>query len=350
MKIKTIELRQNQRVDLGKAAPIPAPFSLYLEPTSLCNMRCDFCPTGDANLRKQRPNGMMDLALVEKLVRDIQNWGIQLRRINLYKDGEPTLHRQFVEMVRMLKAGNVAKELWTKTNGLALNPDYNQRLIDSGLDMIGVSINAVSGEGYLKVTRTKLDYDKLVAGVTDLCERARGTNVRVLVKIADSGFTPAEIDKFHHDFRAAQYLSVEQLHGWAASDAKDWTLGTNPTTFEGAALVDKVACPLPFFMLTINWNGTVGLCNDDWLHATLCGDIRTRTLKEIWQGDELRKLRLMHLEARRSENKACGNCSNLRTLPDNIDASRLEIWRRIMGAEARPVPGLETGEAARVAG
>jgi len=66
---------------------------------------------------------MMDLALVEKLVRDIQNWGIQLRRINLYKDGEPTLHRQFVEMVRMLKAGNVAKELWTKTNGLALNPD-----------------------------------------------------------------------------------------------------------------------------------------------------------------------------------------------------------------------------------
>ena len=336
MKINTIELRQNERVNLGKAAPIPAPFSLYLEPTSLCNMRCAFCPTGDADLRKQRPNGMMALSLVEKLVRDIQDWGVQLRRINLYKDGEPTLHKQFVEMVQILKAGNVSKELWTKTNGLALDPDYNKRLVASGLDMIGVSINAVSSEGYMKVTRTKLDYDKLVAGVNDLCEQARDSNVRVLVKIADSGFSAEELEKFHTDFRSAQYLSVEQLHGWAASDTKDWTLGTNPTTFEGAALVDKVACPLPFFMLTVNWNGTVGLCNDDWLHATLCGDLRAQSLKDIWQGEELRKLRLMHLEARRHENKACGNCSNLRTLPDNIDASRLEIWRRMTGLSEAP--------------
>ncbi len=329
MKIQTIDLRQNKRVNLGEAAPLPAPFSLYLEPTSLCNMRCEFCPTGDANLRKQRPNGMMDLALVEKLVADIKDWGIQLRRINLYKDGEPTLHKQFVEIVETLKRGAVARELWTKTNGLLLNPDLNQRLIGSGLDMIGVSINAVSGDGYMRVTRTKLDYDRLVAGVTDLCERAKSANVRVLVKIADSGFTPEEIQKFHSDFAAAQYLSVEQLHGWAASDAKDWTLGTNPTTFEGAALTDKIACPLPFFMLAVNWNGTVGLCNDDWLHATLCGDLRKQSLKDIWHGEELRKLRLMHLEDRRRENRACGNCSNLRTLPDNIDAHRLGIWKRM---------------------
>ncbi len=344
MKIKTIELRENQRIDLGKAAPIPAPLSLYLEPTSLCNMRCEFCPTGDAMLRRERPNGMMDIALVEKLVRDVREWGVQLRRINLYKDGEPTLHKQFIEMVQILKAGGISKELWTKTNGLLLNPDYNQRLLDSGLDMIGVSINAVSAEGYLKVTKTKLDYEKLVAGVTDLCDRARDTNVRVLVKIADSGFTPDEIRKFHEDFKAAPFSSVEQLHGWAATEHKDWTLGTNPTTFEGANLVDKIACPLPFFMLAINWNGTVGLCNDDWLHATVCGDIRKQTLKEVWQGEELRKLRMMHLQARRGDNKACGNCSNIRTLPDNIDANRLEIFQRLTNErDANPASSIADG-------
>ena len=332
MKIKTIELRENQRLHLGNASPLVAPLSLYLEPTSLCNMRCEFCPTGDAHLRRRRPNGTMDLSVVTKLVRDIQDWGIQLRRINLYKDGEPTLHKQFIEMVQILKEGGVSKELWTKTNGLLLNPDYNQRLIESGLDMIGVSINAVSGDGYLKVTKTKLDYEKLVAGVTDLCERARGTQVRVLVKIANSGFSPDEIRKFYDDFSAAELLSVEQLHGWAGSEQKDWTLGTNPTTFEGGALVDKIACPLPFFMLAVNWNGTVGLCNDDWLHATICGDVRTQTLKEIWEGDELRKLRVMHLAAKRRDNAACGNCSNLRTLPDNIDAHRLEILQRLTDA------------------
>ena len=331
MKIKTIELRENQRTHLGKESPLPAPLSLYLEPTSLCNMRCEFCPTGDTVLRRRRPNGNMDLSTVSKLVRDLKDWGIQLRRINLYKDGEPTLHKQFIEMVKILKEGAVSKELWTKTNGLLLNSDYNQRLIESGLDMIGVSINAVDGDGYLRVTKTKLDYEKLVIGVSDLCNRARGTGVRVLVKIVDSGFNQDEIKKFYNDFKDAQYLSVEQLHGWAASDQKDWTLGTNPTTFEGGPLVDKIACPLPFFMLAVNWNGTVGLCNDDWLHATTCGDIRTQSLKEIWEGEELRKLRIMHLEGRRRDNSACGNCSNIRTLPDNIDPERMEILQRIRG-------------------
>jgi radical SAM protein with 4Fe4S-binding SPASM domain len=348
MKINKIELREHQRVHLGKAAPLPAPLSLYLEPTSICNMRCEFCPTGDPVLRRRRPNGTMDLALVEKLVRDVQDWGVQLRRINLYKDGEPTLHRQFIEMVKILKQGAISRELWTKTNGMLLDPEYNQRLIESGLDMIGVSINAVDGEGYLRVTKTKLDYDKLVAGVTDLCQRARGTGVRVLVKIANSGFSQDELDKFHSDFKEAQYLSVEQLHGWAASDQKDWTLGTNPTTFEGGALVDKVACPLPFFMLAINWNGAVSLCNDDWLHATTCGDIRGQTLKEIWQGEELRKLRIMHLEGRRKDNAACGNCSNIRTLPDNIDLERTEILQRVKNAPA--VSPVDVMPASRVMG
>lgn len=329
MKIKTIELRQSQRVDLARQAPLAVPLSLYIEPTSLCNMRCEFCPTGDTELSKRRPNGVMDLEVLSKLVNDIQDWDLQLKRINIYKDGEPTVHPRFLEFVRILKEGAISEELWTKTNGRLLNPEYNQKLIESGLDMIGVSINAVSREGYLRITKTKLDYDKLVAGVMDLCEQAKGTNVRVFVKIADSGFSPEEIEKFHDDFSGAPITAVEQLHGWAASDTKDWTLGTNPTTFEGAPLSDKMVCPLPFFMLAMNWNGTVSLCNDDWLHATVCGDIRTQSLKEIWEGDELRKLRKMHLEGRRHENPACGNCSNLRTLVDNIDASRLDILRRL---------------------
>ena len=273
----------------------------------------------------------MEMAVFEKLVDDLRSWGVELRRVNLYKDGESLLHPRFAEMVRLLKSSGVTREAWIKTNGLLLEPELNRQLIESGLDFIGVSVNAVDAEGYWTVTQTKVDYEKMVEGVRDLYER-RG-RCRIYVKIADAGFTEGQKRKFLDDFGPiSDSCAIEQLHGWSASGMKDWTLGTNPTTFEGGPLVEKIACPLPFFMLAVNWNGTVSLCNEDWLHATICGDLREQSLREIWEGERLRELRRMHLEGRRSDNAACRDCYYLRTLPDNIDASRQEMLRRLDAA------------------
>ena len=99
MKIQAIELRERRRVDLGASAPLSKPLALYVEPTSLCNMRCTFCPTGDSKLRRIRPNGFMDFSILEKLVEDLRAWGVELHRVNLYKDGEPLLPRDRREEV-----------------------------------------------------------------------------------------------------------------------------------------------------------------------------------------------------------------------------------------------------------
>jgi len=45
-------------------------------------------------------------------------------------------------MIKYLKEANVSEKIWTKTNGLLLNPDLNDKLINSGLDMIGISVIA----------------------------------------------------------------------------------------------------------------------------------------------------------------------------------------------------------------
>ena len=198
MKIQAIELRERGRVDLGANAPLSKPLALYVEPTSLCNMRCTFCPTGDPKLRRIRPNGFMEMAIFEKLVDDLRSWGVELRRVNLYKDGESLLHPRFAEMVRLLKSSGVTREAWIKTNGLLLEPELNRQLIESGLDFIGVSVNAVDAEGYWTVTQTKVDYEKMVEGVRDLYER-RGS-CRIYVKIADAGFTEGQKRKFLDDF------------------------------------------------------------------------------------------------------------------------------------------------------
>lgn len=329
MKIKTIDLRRlEERTPLNEVIPLATPFSLYIEPTNWCNLGCRFCPTGWKALRDRRPNGMMPFDLFRRIVDQIGAFDARLKMVNLYKDGEPLLHKQFPEMVQYLRQADVVEKIWVTTNGFPLSPELNARLAQCGLDYMRISVNHVTDAGYLDITQRKVKYDDLVAGVADMFERQR--TFKIVAKILDTGFSPDEIAKFCADFEPiTDYYSIEYPHGWSASGTMDFKLGTDANTFEGGPRVKKVACPLPFYMLGINWDGTVSLCNEDWMHQTVVGDLKMETLKEVWNGERLRAARLMHLEGRRAENIMCGNCDYLQTLPDNIDPWREELARRI---------------------
>ncbi len=86
-KIQAIDLREKSRAKLWEVTPLPAPYSLYIEPTSHCNLRCLFCPTGYKEYAGMRPNGLMDYDLFCKIVDDIKEFDRKLKRVNLYKDG-----------------------------------------------------------------------------------------------------------------------------------------------------------------------------------------------------------------------------------------------------------------------
>ena len=40
------KLNLDQRVALQEVIPLETPFLLYVDPSSACNFRCQFCPTG----------------------------------------------------------------------------------------------------------------------------------------------------------------------------------------------------------------------------------------------------------------------------------------------------------------
>lgn len=329
-RIEAMNLRVKERADLAEVIPLSTPFVAYIEPTNLCNFRCRFCPTGDRELLKKvgRPEGVMPFDLFRKLVDDMKQFDRKFKAVHLYKDGEPLLNKQFPEMVRYLKDANVVERIWTKTNGALLNPELNQRIIAAGIDIVGISIEAVSTESYQEIAGTNVDYDALRENVRDL-HRCRG-KCEIYVKIANSGLSQQKIDKFYADFEPiADYVSVEGLMGWSNSGMKDFTLGTGPTTFDGSPLQSKTVCPYPFYAVAINFNGTVSLCCADWSHGTVVGDVHRDSLKSIWNGQRLFDFRKMHLEGRRCDNPACGDCYYLRCAPDNIDEQRLAILEKL---------------------
>jgi radical SAM protein with 4Fe4S-binding SPASM domain len=338
-RVESKDLRAQKREPLEKVVPLSGPFLAYIDPTNVCNFKCQYCPTADKGLLKQvgRPDGLMTMAMFEKIVEDLKKFPNKLRLCSLYKDGEPTLNKHLPEMIRMVKDAGVAERVWTKTNGTRLEPGLNRRLVEAGLDMICVSISAVDAVKYKEIVGVAADYDKLVAGVRDLYEH-RG-ELEIYVKIAESPqLTKEDLQKFFDDFSPiATHISVEKLMGWSYSNLKDWTLGTNPTTYDGLPFTPKVACPLPFYVVAINWNGDVSMCANDWALKTVVGNVGEESLVDIWNGDRAFEFRKMHLEGRRSENAACGDCFYQKILPDNIDAHRDVMLANITKArDARP--------------
>lgn len=194
--------------------------------------------------------------------------------------------------------------------------------------MIGISVKQLSGEGYIRIAGTKVDYQKFLDNLQDLFEK-RG-NVKIFISIADTLLSKEEREKFFNDFEpVSDYVTIEGLHNWTfASDERDFRLGTN-NSLDGTPLQWKLACPLPMYMLAFNYNGTVSVCNDDWEHKTLIGDVTRQTVREIWNSPERLEFLKLQLEGRRSENKACANCQALETLPDNIDEDRFTILENI---------------------
>ena len=329
-RIEAKDLRCRKREPLAEKIPLAAPYVVYIEPSNLCNFKCIFCPTGDPALleKVKRPAGNMSMELFRKIVDELAELKMELRLVNLYKDGEPLVNPHFPEMVAYLKQSGIARRIWTKTNGALLKPELNRRLIAAGLDWIGISVEAVSAEGYWKVAGVKLDYERFRENIADLY-RNRG-NCEVYIKIADSGLSAEQIERFYRDFSdICDFCAVEKLMGWSYSDAKDFTLGTAPETYDGLPFTEKEVCPYPFYVIAFNFNGTVSLCGNDWSHSTVVGDASVEKVADIWNGERLFEFRRMLLEGRRCENRACGNCYYLKIVPDNIDAERERILARL---------------------
>lgn len=327
MRIQPRDLRDKKRVNLWEVVPLPAPLVMWIDPSNLCNIRCVFCPTGDKTLRKQRPNGIMEFSTFCQIVSDLQEFPKKVRRINLYKDGEPLVNLRFADMTKYLVDSGVTDQVWSKTNGLLLNPILNKAIVRSGLKLLGISVNAVTEEGYRKVCNTKICYDMFRDNIADLYS-IRG-NMKISIKIGDTGLTQEELDKFYADFEdRCDYISVEGLHGWSNSSIKDFRLGTD-NSFDGNPIVDKIACPIAMCALSVNWNGDVTPCNEDWMHYNLLGNIKDEHLLDIWHGKKLFEFRKMHLENNRWNNKACGECHYSSVLPDNIDGHLEEILEKL---------------------
>ena len=131
-------------------------YPLYVEIslTSACNHRCRFCaPKFFLNYKPE----YMDTATIKKTIKDMANCGV--KAIMFGGEGEPTLHKDFVDIVKYTKDCGI--DVSITTNGVLFNNKIANELLPI-LTWIKFSVDSGSGEDYSYLHGTKKSDYKIV--------------------------------------------------------------------------------------------------------------------------------------------------------------------------------------------
>jgi MoaA/NifB/PqqE/SkfB family radical SAM enzyme len=310
------------RTRLETVIPLSTPFVLFVDPSSACNFRCKFCPTGDRTLIKKtgRWQGIMEFDLYKKIIQDLKEFDCPLKVLRLYKEGEPLLNPHLPDMIRYAKQNGIADYIDTTTNGSLLSNDLSLRLVDAGLDRINISVDGISDEQFLEFTRTKVNFKHYVENIRFLYNNRQ--NCEICVKIAGDFLSDKEKQCFFDVFGdISDRIFIENIAPcWPEFDVEQRTGAKMSTGIYDNPLSVVNTCPYIFYSISVNSDGSVSLCFLDWARKLIIGDVRRQSLRDIWFGSDLYYYQMMNLKGNRLKIPVCNTCGQLsHCLPDNID-------------------------------
>jgi radical SAM protein with 4Fe4S-binding SPASM domain len=321
------------REPLGSSIPLSTPWVIFVDPSDICNFNCRFCPSGDLDLLRKvgRKIEVMEFNLYKKIIKDICEFDKPIKVLRLYKDGEPLLNKNFADMIKYAKESGCCDKIDTTTNASMLNPERNLEIIEAGLDRINISIEGVDDEQYVRLSNYRINFDEFVKNIEHFYDNRNGCEM--IIKINGDLILEEDKQKFYDIFGdICDGISIEHTMGcWYGFDMGD-IKPNNKLGIYGQPLQEVDVCPYVFYSMSINSNGTASLCFLDWARKLLIGDVKKESVKDIWNGDKLRKYQELFLQNKRKEHPICSNCMQLSYgMPVDLDKHSKELFKKLRG-------------------
>lgn len=192
---------------------------VQIEVTTCCNAACIYCPHTLARERWQSTH--FPLTLFHGLLPSLSHTNL----VFLQGWGEPLLHPDFFEMVRLCKKRN--KMVGFTTNGLLLNKEIIHTIVDLKVDILGVSFAGTTPSTHNRI-RKGTDFDTVVAALKCLRRiKAERKTTKPVVHLAYI-MLASNFDELSRITRLAKKVGAEQVV------ASNLTLIQEPQLFQEA--------------------------------------------------------------------------------------------------------------------
>lgn len=277
------------------------PRYIEVETVNVCNARCPMCTIIDWT-RKSKP---MTDEIFEKISKEVIEHKSELKRISLYRDGEPLLDRKLADRVAILKNGGV-KDVAISTNVSMLTKEKARDLLNAGIDLVILSIDSLKKEVYEGI-RLGLKFDNVLSNALNfikLRDQIRPeTKIWVRMIRQQSNYDEwQEYEKFWSEkVSNNDRVYYHYIFNWGNQlrDFKPVAKSYEP----------NLPCVALWSLLVIFSNGDVPLCNVDFNKKHGVGNVMTSSIKELWQSRFMNEKRNMHLSGKKGEIDICKNCN-----------------------------------------
>lgn len=289
------------------------PFSISIEPTTACNLRCPECPSG---LRAfSRPTGNLRADFFRKTIDELHR---DLSFLIFYFQGEPYINPDFLDMVQYASQRGIYTI--TSTNGHFLNEENARKTIESGLDRLIISVDGSTQEVYEQYRKSgKLEVvlqgaRNVVKWKKELKSKTPHLIFQFLVVRPNEHQIP-EIYKLAEEIGIDEVrLKTAQIYDYAQGNPlipKQDRYSRYRKQADGSYRIKNQLlnhCWKLWHACVITWDGVVVPCCFDKDAKYRMGNLQEQSLREVWQQQPYREFRQQLLKGR-DKIDICTNCT-----------------------------------------
>lgn len=258
--------------------PLAFPEHLDIESTNNCFLSCPMCP----HHKMTREKGFLQWDTLITVLRQSEG---KVKDCYFHQVGEPLLHPEIIPMVRAIKNAG----LWVSlsTNGVLLTEELFLMLSGAGLDHITLSLESTN-EGSYSGIRVGASYSVVRNNIDRAIKIRRsmvnGPHIELqLIPMVGNAEVAEDFRKMYDSIlNGIGNVYFKEYCVWAG-EIPDLRVEKKPSTHRTCTMIN--------YSLTVQWNGDVVLCCLDYDGTTRIGNVREKTLEELWNGPEIIKAR-----------------------------------------------------------
>lgn len=275
------------------------PGKIQIETTAACNANCIMCP--HSSIKRSKTH--MPYALYKKIIDECAENSGRVTEVLPFLNGELFLTPKWEDYLSYAREKLRKARLSVFTNGSLLNEANVAKLLEILPDHINISFDGTDKATYEGIRRN-LRFEEVEGNIRAFISKRNSMGLKkpaVTISIVEMERTAAGIPAFVQRWKGiADSVSVEPYNTWAGNVGD-----MSGSSKEGRP---RVPCPRLWYNLTVLNSGKVALCCLDHEGKVELGDLNTRSIAEVWNGEALAGVRRAHEEGAYGGLPLCGNC------------------------------------------